>query len=477
MSDSIWKKEISFKKKAKADVDPDEFDLPKQSILKKELSFSRKPKAEKPAKELKAAKESIWKKDLSLGKKKTSEVDRLAEQAALAIESVSLPFEPVAVPQPLELAEAYVAAMPDPEPPLSLVVLAVVPVEPVELPPVELPPIELAPVELPSVELPSVEMPPVEMPPVEMPPVEMPRGLHEVVELPAAMSPWSTSRIVARAVAGARARTGRRAACRAVARGGRAAARAARGARPRDRPPARARGRASAASGRAREDAVLEEGSLGLAQAQDREGREAPKVKRESKEKSAPFWKKELSLGRKPKAASTEAATEQLPAAPKTPMLKKQLSLPKLSLPKLPTRGGGGGGHSAKRVVGLKIGSSQLAAARISNNGVAELQQLVREPLASGVVVAGELRDPEALGAALKVFFRKAQASEEGRQAWHRQQPHRRPHPSRSSESKRRSSLRTRCSSARRRRCRFRSTKPCSTIACWTSRWTQTGRR
>ncbi len=140
----------------------------------------------------------------------------------------------------------------------------------------------------------------------------------------------------------------------------------------------------------------------------------APKVKRESKEKSAPFWKKELSLGRKPKAASTEAATEQLPAAPKTPMLKKQLSLPKLSLPKLPTRGGGGGGHSAKRVVGLKIGSSQLAAARISNNGVAELQQLVREPLASGVVVAGELRDPEALGAALKVFFAKHKLPRKG---------------------------------------------------------------
>jgi len=119
MSDSIWKKELSFKKKPKAEVDPDEFDLPKQSLLKKEISFSRKPKEPKEpkaAKEPKPAKESIWKKDLSLGKKKQTEVDRLAEQAALAVESVSLAFEPVALPPPTELAEAYVAAMPDPEP-------------------------------------------------------------------------------------------------------------------------------------------------------------------------------------------------------------------------------------------------------------------------------------------------------------------------------------------------------------------------
>src|SRR4029077_11783844 len=145
MSDSIWKKELSFKKKPKAEVDPDEFDLPKQSLLKKEISFSRKPKepkAPKPAREPKPAKESIWKKDLSLGKKKQTEVDRLAEQAALAVESVSLPLESVALPPPTELAEAYVAAMPDPEP--EPVALAAVPEQPVELAPVELAPVELA---------------------------------------------------------------------------------------------------------------------------------------------------------------------------------------------------------------------------------------------------------------------------------------------------------------------------------------------
>jgi len=57
------------------------------------------------------------------------------------------------------------------------------------------------------------------------------------------------------------------------------------------------------------------------------------------------------------------------------------------------------------RVVGLKIGSSQLAAARISNNGVAELQQAARQELAPGIVVSGEVRDPGALAAALRSFF------------------------------------------------------------------------
>ena len=94
MSDSIWKKEISFKKKGKAQADPEAFELPKQSFLKKEISFSRKPKESKEpkaAKEPKPAKESIWKKELSLGKKKdrASEIERLAEQAAQAVEPVA----------------------------------------------------------------------------------------------------------------------------------------------------------------------------------------------------------------------------------------------------------------------------------------------------------------------------------------------------------------------------------------------------
>lgn len=59
----------------------------------------------------------------------------------------------------------------------------------------------------------------------------------------------------------------------------------------------------------------------------------------------------------------------------------------------------------AKRLVGLKIGASQIAAAEIVNNGAPELVELYREPLPSGVVVSGEIRDPETLSATLKQFF------------------------------------------------------------------------
>lgn len=58
-----------------------------------------------------------------------------------------------------------------------------------------------------------------------------------------------------------------------------------------------------------------------------------------------------------------------------------------------------------KQVVGLKIGASALAAARVSVNGSAQVVQVARELLPPGLVVGGEVRDVEALGAALKGFF------------------------------------------------------------------------
>jgi type IV pilus assembly protein PilM len=58
-----------------------------------------------------------------------------------------------------------------------------------------------------------------------------------------------------------------------------------------------------------------------------------------------------------------------------------------------------------QEIVGLKIGASQLAAARVVNNGSAKLVQLAREPLAPGIVVGGEVRDVVALGSALDAFF------------------------------------------------------------------------
>ena len=128
---------------------------------------------------------------------------------------------------------------------------------------------------------------------------------------------------------------------------------------------------------------------------------DAPKV---------PFWKKDLSLGGKkgdkpvkerrqkaPKVKAERAPKAKEPREPKQPKERKQKT-PKVKAER---------GNAKGRLIGLKIGASQLAAARVSNNGSAELLQVAREPLAPGIIVGGELRDPDALSEALSDFFAK----------------------------------------------------------------------
>jgi type IV pilus assembly protein PilM len=64
-----------------------------------------------------------------------------------------------------------------------------------------------------------------------------------------------------------------------------------------------------------------------------------------------------------------------------------------------------GKGGDTKRVVGLRIGSTQLAAAHVANNGTAELMQLAQAPLERGLVIGGEVRDADGLARELKQFF------------------------------------------------------------------------
>jgi type IV pilus assembly protein PilM len=116
-------------------------------------------------------------------------------------------------------------------------------------------------------------------------------------------------------------------------------------------------------------------------------------------EAKVPFWKKDISFGGSRKAPKAEKPkAERAPKEPKTKAPKERRQKePKVKAPR--------GAKGAKRLVGLKIGASQLAAARVSNNGSAELLQVARRPLEPGIVVGGELRDPDALAEALKEFF------------------------------------------------------------------------
>lgn len=138
-------------------------------------------------------------------------------------------------------------------------------------------------------------------------------------------------------------------------------------------------------------------------------GPEAPAPEPEPAAEKVPIWKREIGGGKKAKQPKAEKPKKEK-GEPKEPSAKKpktrlrdvKVSLPK-SAPK--TARSSSASHPVKRLVGLKIGASQLAAARVVNNGAAELVQVARQPLEQGVVVSGEVRDPEALAIALKQFF------------------------------------------------------------------------
>jgi type IV pilus assembly protein PilM len=125
-----------------------------------------------------------------------------------------------------------------------------------------------------------------------------------------------------------------------------------------------------------------------------------PKAAREPKQKGAGL-KKEISLpfGRKKTAQPLDAAAEPRAKEPRQPRAKRQK---------------GSSTKRTKRLVGLKIGGSQLAAARIVNNGHPELVQVARERLENGIVVGGELREPELLAESLRAFFRKHKLPRQG---------------------------------------------------------------
>jgi len=65
-----------------------------------------------------------------------------------------------------------------------------------------------------------------------------------------------------------------------------------------------------------------------------------------------------------------------------------------------------GGRKPSRKIVGLKIGASQLAAAVVQeNDGRHQLLELARTPLEPGIVLDGEVRDADALTEALRAFF------------------------------------------------------------------------
>ncbi len=379
MSDSIWKKDISFgRKKAPAPAPAEETQQPEAadeapeqstSMWKKEISFGRKKaeQAPKPAKAEPAEapseeSTSIWKKELSFGRKKA-----VAPEAVAVPEPAAAPVaEPVSQPGPAPAREelpdaiANVLAPPPPAPAPQAVEAEAPSVEPdygflapeaVEEPVAEPTPAPVAPVlsfavvhdETPEpVPAPEAVPAPTPLPIIVPEPVAVPEPQPAVAEVPV--------------------------------------------------------------------EPVVVNPPVPAAELPVEAPAETPA--------KVPFWKKELSLG----GGKAKAPKEKKPKAEKAPKEPKQPKEPKAKKEKAPKQPRSlrlpkvekSGGKSSKRLVGLKVGASQVAAARVSNNGVAELLQVARQPLPTGIVVGGELRDPAALGNTLKEFFAKNKLPKKG---------------------------------------------------------------
>ena len=133
-----------------------------------------------------------------------------------------------------------------------------------------------------------------------------------------------------------------------------------------------------------------------------------PKAKQEKPKKEKP---------KKDKAKKVKAKKEKPPKGERVPFYKRELSLGGKKEAKAPTGKSKQAAVSAKRtkrITGLKIGGSQLAAARVNNNGVPELVQIARDDLEPGIVVGGELRDLDGLSTALKDFFKRHKLPRQG---------------------------------------------------------------
>ena len=90
----------------------------------------------------------------------------------------------------------------------------------------------------------------------------------------------------------------------------------------------------------------------------------------------------------------------------KVPLYKREISFGKNGKRSNPQKKGRGGVRSGRKIVGLKIGASQLAAAVVQEiDGRHELIELARTPLEPGIVLDGEVRDSDALVSALRAFF------------------------------------------------------------------------
>ena len=367
------------------------------SIWKKEMSFRRKSADETASDgaghDSESSSGSIWKKELTLRKKQQ---DTPVEPEVVAVEPEP-PVEPVVELEPAAVAVPEPTPTPEPTPVVEHSWLTK-PLEEISEPPDE-PVAAVAPVEAaPVVDEPTLVPPPVSLVPAEQPPVQalpaapepepeleldLDLALPVVAELAPALVELPALPELPTAVLP-------------------------------DLPPPPASVEAAAPPVEAEAKVPFYKKEFSLKRpSRERapKAEKAPKPERVKRERPAkaegaekvPFYKRQLSLKRGPQ--EWDAAE---PAAEPKPKVSRTRT--PLTLPTLPSFSRG----NSKKIVGLKIGGSQIAAACVNNSGVPELVQAVREPLEHGIVVGGELRDPEALAVALRAFFQRHKLPKRG---------------------------------------------------------------
>jgi type IV pilus assembly protein PilM len=166
-----------------------------------------------------------------------------------------------------------------------------------------------------------------------------------------------------------------------------------------DRKPSRQERRAEAREAKAAAARAKEEAKLDKEEAKRRKQEDREQAKLEKKRRKEPTEQVDSDEPTEPKVSRKDrrVAEKRRRAEEKRQAKEDNAARPRAS------RSIG----RKKRFVGLKIGSSQLAAARVVNNGHSDLVQIAREPLETGIVVGGEPRQPDELAVALKEFFKK----------------------------------------------------------------------
>ncbi len=148
--------------------------------------------------------------------------------------------------------------------------------------------------------------------------------------------------------------------------------------------------------------------SLSRSAKEPKQPKEPKAAKVGSDEPTVPFWKKELSLSlsreREPKVAGEPKVKDPRPIWKRELKFSRPKGEAKEKAPKVakPPKQKAPG-----TIIGLKIGASQIAAARVSNGASPQLLQFARAELPQNVVVGGELRDIETLAQTLKDLFAK----------------------------------------------------------------------